>query len=236
MEPINFNRLTPYVLEPEFTSSRHRSLKSLQTKAFRKNQGRDLIVDLIEKPGSEIGGRSFIVHTYCRLKFQQKLLTAIGIDLGLKDFATCSDGTTLVVRQLYRQLEENLGKAQRANKKARVRSIHAKIRNRRKDAIHKFTTALANNHAAIFVGDVSSSKLAKTKMAKSVLDAGWAMLKTQLEYKAIGRSVVYEVVNEAYSTRACSCCGVIPDSSPKGRAGLRIEGAAQVMDLFRVRN
>lgn len=126
--------------------------------------------------------------------------------------------------------------AQRANKKARVRSIHAKIRNRRKDTIHKFTTALANNHAAIFVGDVSSSRLAKTKMAKSVLDAGWAMLKTQLEYKAIGRSVVYEVVNESNSTQTCSCCGTIPSSSPKGRAGLRIEGAAQVMDLFKVRS
>ncbi|MBO9484098.1 transposase [Salinisphaera sp. G21_0] len=39
------------------------------------------------------------------------------------------------------------------------------------------------------------------------------MLKTQLEYKAIGRSVVYEIVNESYSTQTCSCCGVMPDSS-----------------------
>ena len=169
--------------------------------------------------------------------------TAIGIDLGLKDCATCSDGTTLVASQFYRQLEENLGKAQRANKKARVRSIHAKIRNRRKDTIHKFTTALANNHAAIFVGDVSSSRLAKTRMAKSVLDAGWAMLKTQLEYKAIGRSVVYEVVNEAYSTQTCSCCGVVPDSSPKGRAGLGIRewtcsecGAEHLRDINAAKN
>ena len=79
-----------------------------------------------------------------------------------------------------------------------------------------------NNHAAIFVGNVSSSKLAKTKMAKSVLDAEWAMLKIQLKYKAIARSVVYEEVNESYSTQTCSSCGVIPSSSPKGRAGLRI--------------
>ncbi|MEZ9835401.1 zinc ribbon domain-containing protein [Vibrio breoganii] len=52
-------------------------------------------------------------------------------------------------------------------------------------------------------------------MAKSVLDAGWAMLKTQLEYKAIARSVVFEVVNESYSTQICSSCGTIPASSPK---------------------
>ena len=72
------------------------------------------------------------------------------------------------------------------------------------------------------MGDVSSKKLAKTKMAKSVLDAGWFMLKTQLEYKAIARSVVFDVVNESYSTQACSCCGAISANSPKGRAGLRI--------------
>jgi len=148
--------------------------------------------------------------------------TAIGIDLGLKDYATPSEGEPLAAGKFYRDLQSALGKAQRANKKARARAIHAKIKNRRKDALHKYSTALVNSHAAIFVGDVSSSKLAKTKMAKSVLDAGWTMLKTQLKYKAIARSVVFEVVSERYSTQACSCCGAISANSPKGRAGLRI--------------
>nr|WP_247904391.1 transposase [Scandinavium goeteborgense] len=57
-------------------------------------------------------------------------------------------------------------------------------------------------------------------MANSVQDAGWFMLKTQLDYKAIARSVVFEVVNERYSTQACLCCGAISANSPKGRAGL----------------
>lgn len=148
--------------------------------------------------------------------------TAIGVDLGLKDTATCSDGDKLERGNFYRDLELDLGKAQRANKKKRVKAIHAKIKNRRKDALHKFSARLVNSHAAIFVGDVSGSKLVKTKMAKSVLDAGWSMLKTQLEYKAIARSVVFEVVNESYSTQTCSCCGIIPESSPKGRTGLGI--------------
>lgn len=147
---------------------------------------------------------------------------AIGVDLGLKDTATCSDGAKLERGNFYRDLEADLGIAQRARKKKRVKAIHAKIKNRRKDALHKFSTQLVNNNAAIIVGDVSSAKLVKTKMAKSVLDAGWSMLKTQLEYKAIARSVVFEVVNESYSTQTCSCCGVIPDSSPKGRTGLGI--------------
>ncbi|WP_026042684.1 RNA-guided endonuclease InsQ/TnpB family protein [Pantoea sp. A4] len=148
--------------------------------------------------------------------------TAVGVDLGLKDYATPSEGEKLEAGRFYRDLEPALGKAQRAGKKARVRAIHAKIKHRRKDALHKYSTALVNRHAAIFVGDVSSSQLAKTRMAKSVLDAGWAMLKTQLKYKAIARSVVFEVVNERYSTQACSCCGAISANSPKGRAGLRI--------------
>ncbi|WP_336879756.1 RNA-guided endonuclease TnpB family protein [Providencia rettgeri] len=148
--------------------------------------------------------------------------TAVGIDLGLKDYATPSHGEKLARGNFYRDLEPALGKAQRAHKKARVRAIHAKIKNRRKDTLHKFSTAIVNANAAIFVGDVSSSKLAKTKMAKSVLDAGWSMLKTQLEYKAIARSVVFQVVNESYSTQVCSCCGTIPSSSPKGRVDLEI--------------
>ena len=72
------------------------------------------------------------------------------------------------------------------------------------------------------MGDVSSQKLVKTKMAKSTLDAGWSMLKTMLEYKSREAGVVFEVVNESYTTQTCSCCGSIPASSPKGRAGLRI--------------
>lgn len=147
---------------------------------------------------------------------------AVGIDLGLKDIATTSDGEKLAAGRFYRDLESSLGRAQRANKKRRVKAIHAKIKNRRKDALHKFSTAIVKANAAIFVGDVSAGKLIRTKMAKSVLDAGWSMLKTQLEYKAIARSAVFQVVNESYSTQACSCCGALSPNSPKGRAGLRI--------------
>ena len=148
--------------------------------------------------------------------------SAIGIDLGLKDTATCSDGIKLERKQRYRNLESKLGLAQRANKKNLIKTIHAKIKNQRKDDNHQFSTALVNQHGAIFVGNVSSSKLAKTKMAKSVLDAGWFMLKTQLEYKANARSVVFEEINESYTTQTCSCCHKISANSPKGRAGLGI--------------
>lgn len=146
---------------------------------------------------------------------------SVGIDLGLKEVAVASNGQRIEGR-FYRKLEADLGIAQRAHKKRRVKAIHAKIANQRKDALHKFSTALVRENAAIFVGDVASSKLVKTKMAKSTLDAGWAMLKTMLEYKSHQAGIVFEVVNESYTTQTCSCCGAIPASSPKGRAGLGI--------------
>jgi IS605 OrfB family transposase len=119
-------------------------------------------------------------------------------------------------------LEESLAKSQRARTKKKTRSIHAKIKNKRRDEAQKFTTRLVQENAAIFVGDVSSSKLTKTRMAKSVLDAGWSQLKSMLEYKSRWAGVIYEVVDERYSTQTCSECGSISDSSPKGIAGLRI--------------
>ena len=51
----------------------------------------------------------------------------------------------------------------------------AKIKNQRKDELHQFSSALVKNNAAIFVGDVASARLVKTRMARSVLDAGWPM-------------------------------------------------------------
>ena len=114
------------------------------------------------------------------------------------------------------------GIAQRANKKRRVKAIHAKIANQRKDAIHKKTSSLVQEHAVIFVGNVNAKAMAKTRMAKSVHDAAWTTFRTQLKYKAIGRCVVFEEVDERFTTQTCSCCGLISASSPKGRAGLRI--------------
>ena len=69
---------------------------------------------------------------------------------------------------------------------------------------------------------VSPSKLAKTTMAKSVLDAGWADFKTMLGYKAIRHGSRFLEVSEAYSSQACSDCGSI--GGPRGLKGLAIRG------------
>lgn len=142
---------------------------------------------------------------------------AVGIDLGLKTAITASTGAEFVGR-LFRASEAKLAVAQRGGKKRQARAIHAKIKNQRKDGLHKFSTKLVRENGAIFVGDVSAGKMIKTKMAKSTHDAGWATFKTMLEYKCHQAGVVFEVVPENYTTQTCNACGVI--AGPKGRAGL----------------
>lgn len=147
--------------------------------------------------------------------------SAIGIDLGLTDLLTCSDGMKVKAPRNYRLYEEKLAVAQRAKNKKRVRAIHAKIRNQRRDRLHKVSRQLVNAHAAIFVGGVKVKPLTKTRLAKSVYDAGWATLRTLLSYKSEHAGVWYEEVNEAYTSQTCSTCGS-RQGSPKGRTGLGI--------------
>lgn len=146
----------------------------------------------------------------------------VGIDLGLKDSATTSNGEKLTIKQTLKYAKA-LAIAQRAGKKKRVRAIHAKIKNTRQDLIHKFTTQLVKDNALIVVGDVKTSQFnnKKGKLAKSVYDAGWFELKRQLTYKCKHAGCRFEIVNEKYTTQTCSCCGDM-SSSPKGRAGLGI--------------
>ena len=139
---------------------------------------------------------------------------AIGIDLGLKDVATTSDGQVLPAAKFYRNLEQKIGQAQRRGHKRQAKRLHKKAANCRKDALHKFSTAMVEQYGAIYIGDVSSMKLAKTKMAKAVLDSGWGMLKTMLQYKGNDAGRIVEVVSERYSTQVCSNCGSV--SGPKG--------------------
>jgi len=144
----------------------------------------------------------------------------VGIDLGLTDLVATSDGEKVSAPQFYRGLESKLAIAQRANKRNRVRAIHAQITNRRKDSLHQFSTRLVRGYDTVYVGNVNASALIKTSFAKSVLDAGWSAFRTMLRYKCAFAGATFAEVNEAFSTQDCSVCSA--RSGPKGIAGLGI--------------
>jgi putative transposase len=144
----------------------------------------------------------------------------IGIDLGLKDFAALSTAEKIENPRFLRQLAEKLAAAQRARKKRQATNIYARIANARRDFHHKRSTLLVREFDHIAVGNVNAAGLAKTRLAKSVLDAGWSSFRNMLRYKAIAHGAWYEEVNEAFSTRVCSSCQA--KTGPKGIAELGI--------------
>jgi putative transposase len=145
----------------------------------------------------------------------------IGIDLGLKNQMACSDAEAPYSRaNLTRQHEAALAQAQRTRKKRRVKKVHARIANARKDWAHKTTTAIVKRASLIVVGNVSSLKLAKTDMAKSTLDAGWGQIRTMLAYKANRLGVDYCEVNESRSSLTCSACLAL--TGPRGLSQLGV--------------
>lgn len=143
---------------------------------------------------------------------------AVGIDLGLKDVAVTSDGDRLEAGRWTHTEAVRLAMAQRRGHKRQAKRIHRTIANRRKDALHKFSRKIVNQYQTIVIGDVSSARLAKTRMAKSVLDSGWGMLKQFVQYKAKQAGRTVEVVSERNTSVTCSSCG--SRSGPSGVNGL----------------
>jgi IS605 OrfB family transposase len=203
--------------------------------------------------GSKIGCGSFCEDSRGRwyinvpvemAEAAQAANTRIGIDLGTKTLARLSSGGQIAMPGFHRAGEAKLATSQRARKSKRVKAIHAKIRNRRKDFLHKATTNLVRQYGFIAVGNVRPSKLAQTNMAKSVRDAGWSDLRTMLSWKSRlrGGGMCLEV-SEHLTTQTCSECGCLPPSRPRGIAGLRIRdwicddcGAVHDRDVNAARN
>jgi putative transposase len=149
----------------------------------------------------------------------------VGIDLGLIDYATFSDDTEPVpAPKFFRKAERKLRKAQRAvarrtngsKRKAKARDrvarIHQKTANQRKDFQHKLSTKTVNDHDAVFTEDLSLKGLARTKLAKSFMDAGLGDFKGQLAYKCLwNRKHFVEVGRFFPSSKMCNVCGAIKD-------------------------
>jgi putative transposase len=174
---------------------------------------------------------------------RKEIKTHVGMDMGLKTLAAMSDGGKVETPAFYRKSQGRLATFQRYGQKVRARALHAKIKNQRKHFLHEASTHLVRTYDRIVIGDVSSSKLGKTRMAKSVHDASWAMLKNFLSYKLIAAGGSFEIVSERMTSQTCSECGCLPASRPRGIAGLGIRrfecsdcGASLDRDVNAARN
>lgn len=145
-------------------------------------------------------------------------VSGVGIDLGLKDFAALSTGEKIANPRHLRRHADRLARAQRAGKKRQATNIHACISNARADFLHKLSARIVREFDYIAVGNVNAAGLARTSMAKSVLDASWSSFRKQLAYKAMKHGAWFEEVDEKFSTQTCSECGSL--GGPKGREGL----------------
>ncbi|MFE4683666.1 RNA-guided endonuclease InsQ/TnpB family protein [Streptomyces sp. NPDC056721] len=145
---------------------------------------------------------------------------AIGIDLGLTHFAVLSDGTKFDSPRFLRRAEKKLKKTQRelsrkqkgsknrAKARLKVARAHAQVADARKEFHHQLSTRLIRENQAIAVEDLSVKGLARTKLAKSVHDAGWSQFVTMLEYKAARYGRTFIKINRFEPTsQVCSTCG-----------------------------
>ncbi|MFD4462131.1 RNA-guided endonuclease InsQ/TnpB family protein [Nocardia sp. NPDC058480] len=151
----------------------------------------------------------------------------VGIDLGLTTFAVLSNGQTIDNPRFLRRAERKLGKAQRmlsrkekgsrnrAKARVEVARAHARVADTRRDWAHKQSTMIIRDNQAVFVEDLCVKGLARTRLAKSVHDAGWGMFTRMLEEKAARYGRVFSKVDRFFpSSRLCSVCGVVDGKKP----------------------
>ncbi|MFR9780549.1 RNA-guided endonuclease InsQ/TnpB family protein [Micromonospora sp. MS34] len=151
----------------------------------------------------------------------------VGIDLGLTHFAVLSDGTKVTAPKFLRRaarklrrLQQNLSRKQKgsANRKkavVKVAKAHAKVAGTRRDWQHKLSTRIIRDNQAVYVENLCVAGLARTRLAKSVYDAGWASFVGMLKYKAARAGRTFTRIDRfAPTSRTCSTCGRIDGPKP----------------------
>ncbi|MFD7648262.1 RNA-guided endonuclease InsQ/TnpB family protein [Streptomyces albidoflavus] len=179
----------------------------------------------VTKDASNRYWASFVVDT--ERDVLPELDTEVGIDLGLTYFAVLSDGRKIESPKFLRRAERKLGRMQRslsrkekgsknrAKARAKVARQHAKVGDRRRDWHHKESTRVIRENQAVYVEDLLVSGLGRTRLAKSVHDAGWAQFLTMLEYKAALYGRTFAKVGRAFpSSQVCSVCGLRDGPKP----------------------
>ena len=144
---------------------------------------------------------------------------AVGIDMGLKDFLITSDGETVPIPQFARKSEltkkrlskavsrKNKGSIRRRKAGKRLAKHHQKVARQRRDFFFKTSKKLLDRYDVIGYEDLNIKGLAKTRMSKSILDAGWGEFLSIVTCKAESAGKLSVGVNPNGTTQNCSNCG-----------------------------
>ena len=161
--------------------------------------------------------------------------TAVGIDMGVAQFATLSNGIVITPKNSFKQLSEKLAKEQRKLKnkvkfsanwqyqQTKVRKLHTTIAHVRNDFLHQTSSTISKNHAMIVMEDLKVANMSKSSkgtldnpgkqvaqksgLNRSILDQGWGEFRRQLEYKQDWQGGLLLLVPPQYTSQACSACG-----------------------------
>ena len=190
----------------------------------------------------------------------------VGIDVGIAQFATLSDGTVLSSAHSYRRYRRRLAFLQRrlsrkkkfsrnwVKAKAQVQQLHHKIACLRRDHLHQVTSAICKNHAVVVIEDLKVRNMSasaagtienpgrnvrsKAGLNRSILDQGWHEFRRQLEYKQswLGGGVI--AVPPQNTSRMCSCCGHVATENRTTQSRFECVqcGHAENADLNAARN
>ncbi|MEU1229786.1 RNA-guided endonuclease TnpB family protein [Streptomyces sp. NPDC005828] len=168
---------------------------------------------------------SFVIDT--NPEFLPELDTETGIDLGLTHFAVLSDDKKIAAPKFLRRAERKLKRLQKdlsrkakgSNNRAKARKLvarqHARVADRRRDWHHKESTKIIRDSQAVYVEDLAVSGLGRTRLAKSVHDAGWSAFVGMLEYKAAKHGRYFGRIGRFDPTsQVCSACGIKDGPKP----------------------
>ena len=172
--------------------------------------------------------------------------SAIGVDMGIAQFATLSDGHVFAAVNSFKQKQKQLARYQRAfsrkvkfsqnwkKQKSKIGKLHQTIANIRKDYLHKTTTIISQNHAMIVIEDLQVKNMsksasgnlnkpgrhvkAKSGLNRSILDQGWFEFRRQIEYKQVWRGGDVLAVPPQYTSQRCSCCGTVSKENRPSQA------------------
>jgi len=149
----------------------------------------------------------------------EEVKTAVGVDVGLKEFLTTSEGDAVAIQHIYRKAQKRLARQQRklarqqkgsknaVKQKKRVALVHQRIQRQRENFHYNTAHDLCSKYDLIAVEDLNIKGLARTRLAKSILDAAWGAFLQKLEAVAVKRGKLVIKVNPWGTSQDCSGCG-----------------------------